>query len=75
MNIVLLILALSFPSMQPLAAGDTLAAPPQAADVSAFLDAFFEAQSETLHVPGAVFLMVRDSTILVAKVMGDIHST
>ncbi|MFB3131413.1 MAG: serine hydrolase domain-containing protein [Rhodothermales bacterium] len=72
MNILILILALSFPSpsIQHPAAGDTLAAPPQPADVSAFLDAFFEAQMEALHVPGAVFLMVRDSTILVAKGYG-----
>lgn len=71
-NILILIPALSFPSpsIQHPAAGDTLAAPPQPADVSAFLDAFFEAQMEALHVPGAVFLMVRDSTVLVTKGYG-----
>ena len=72
MNILILILAWSFPSpsMQHLAAGDTLAGPPQPAEVSVFLDAFFETQMEALHVPGAVFLMVRDSTLLVAKGYG-----
>ena len=71
-KILILTLAVILPalSIQHLAAQDTFEDRPQPADVSAFLDAFFEAHMEALHVPGAVFVMVQDSTVLVAKGYG-----
>ena len=39
-------------------------------DVAAFLDPFFAEQMEDLHVPGAVFVMVRDGEIFFKKGYG-----
>lgn len=55
--------------MQEAPRADTTAAITPAS-AAAFADAFFSAQMDTLHVPGAVFVMVQDTSVLLAQGYG-----
>ncbi len=59
-------LSVTYAQRAPLADSTTIS--PEA--LAAFLDPFFAEQMEDLHIPGAVFVMVRDSAIVYSKGYG-----
>jgi CubicO group peptidase (beta-lactamase class C family) len=56
--------------LQPLHAGETVPGPENAAEVEKFVDQFFHEKMAERHVPGAVFVLVKDGRILLAKGYG-----
>ncbi|MDX1578806.1 MAG: serine hydrolase domain-containing protein, partial [Gemmatimonadota bacterium] len=50
--------------------GQTSGGPGDPAEFGAFIDAFFEAEMEESHIPGGVFLMVKDGEVFYAEGYG-----
>jgi CubicO group peptidase (beta-lactamase class C family) len=55
---------------QPLRAGETIPGPENPAEVEEFIDQFFHEKMAERHVPGAVFVLVKNGRILLAKGYG-----